>query len=155
MPMTATYIYKKKVRSLVPPALLAALAKTGTGGTIAFVDSSYPVARWSLSPRKIVIINLQQYYSWLQNRDDISTRDALEGPDKRGECFFSLFIHIQLWWHHHVNLYIFLHRWWTCGNCIMTTLWQCWPMLRVRSSIIDLWCQILASHAILEHWTSK
>ena len=50
-------------------------------------------------------------------------------------------------------IYFFLHRWWTCGNCIMTTLWQSWPMLRVRSSIINLWCQILASHAIIEHWT--
>ena len=41
------YVLKPKVRSLVPPALLAALATSGMSDTIAFVDSTYPVARWN------------------------------------------------------------------------------------------------------------
>ena len=40
------YLKQKKVRSLVPPALLAALATCGMSDTIAFVDAAYPVARW-------------------------------------------------------------------------------------------------------------
>ena len=39
------YILKEKVRSLVPPALLTALATCGMSDTIAFVDAAYPAAR--------------------------------------------------------------------------------------------------------------
>ena len=39
------YIFKEKVRSLVPPALLTALATCGMSDTIAFVDAAYPAAR--------------------------------------------------------------------------------------------------------------
>ena len=45
--MDNLYIFKEKVRSLVPPALLAALATSGMSDTIAFVDTAYPVARWN------------------------------------------------------------------------------------------------------------
>ena len=52
------YIFKEKVRSLVPPALLTALATCGMSDTIAFVDAAYPAARCHIGVQCSLVTNL-------------------------------------------------------------------------------------------------
>ena len=84
------YFSKQKVRSLVPPALLAALATSGMSDTIAFVDSAYPVARWTYLEEEemgfpqILIGNFQHSCIWVKGRGDFGTRASLESSHKRG-----------------------------------------------------------------------
>ena len=83
------YLSKQKVRSLVPPALLAALATCGMSDTIAFVDAAYPVARWTsreeeIELLQILIPNFQHSCIWVEGRSNFGTRASFKSHHQRG-----------------------------------------------------------------------